>query len=218
MPTESANENVQDNEDIQDDENVQDNEEAPEIWSNYEIEEFLDKVNSIKPVPVKNGEIAVLETSMGIIKFKFFPDLAPNHCASFKKLANNGFYDWTLFHRVAINFVVQGGDIYSKNDDPRDDGSGDPGFTLDAEFNDLSHKRGMVSTARLAHDINSATSQFFIMHAPHPRLNGEYTVFAQVIDGMDVVDEIAETAVVASRPVDPVYIKKVRVAKNKSSK
>ena len=206
MPTESASDQVRKNDD------------TPVVWTNSEIEDFLEKINSIKPVPVKKNEVAVLETSMGTIKIGFFPDKAPNHCASFKKLANNGFFDWTLFHRVAINFVIQGGDIYSKNDDPHDDGSGDPGFTLDAEFNDLSHKRGMVSTARLGHDINSATSQFFIMHAPHPRLNGEYTIFGRVIEGMDVVDEIAETAVIASRPVDPVYIKKARVVKNKSTK
>ena len=203
MPTESANS-----------EKLNRSEGAPEVWTNYEIEEFLEKLKDIKPSPVKPDEIAVLETSMGTIKFEFFPDKAPNHCASFKRLANSGFFDWTLFHRVALNFVIQGGDIYSKNDDPSDDGSGDPGFTLDEEFNDLSHKRGMVSTARQAHDINSASSQFFIMHAPQPRLNGEYTVFACVIEGMDVVDAIAETAVIRSRPVDPVYIKKARVIKS----
>ena len=185
----------------------------PEIWSNAEIEDFLEKLKNIKPTSVMADEIAVIETSMGIIKFKFFPDVAPNHCASFKKLANNGFYDWTLFHRVAVNFVIQGGDIYSKNDDPRDDGSGDPGFTLKAEFSHISHKRGIVSTARLAHDKDSGSSQFFIMHAPNPRLNGEYTVFAEVIEGMDVVDDIANTPVRMSRPVDPVYIIKARVIK-----
>ena len=202
MPTETVNSDK-----------TEKNGNQPEVWSNAEIEDFLEKLKDIKPTLVMPDEIAVIETSMGIIKFKFFPDVAPNHCASFKRLANNGFYDWNQFHRVAVNFVIQGGDIFSKNDDPRDDGSGDPGFTLKAEFSHLSHKRGMVSTARLAHDIDSGNSQFFIMHAPNPRLNGEYSVFAEVIEGMDVVDDIANTPVRMSRPVDPVYIMKARVIK-----
>ncbi|MFC1564580.1 peptidylprolyl isomerase [candidate division KSB1 bacterium] len=189
------------------------NDDQPEIWSNMEIREFCEKINDIKAVPVESDEIAVLETSKGTIKFRFFPDAAPNHCASFKKLANNGFYDGTLFHRVAVNFVIQGGDIYSKNDDPSDDGSGDPGFNLDAEFSDISHKRGVVSTARQLNDVNTGNSQFFIMHANHPRLNGEYSVFGEVIEGMDVVDEIAESPVKMSRPLDPIYIEKARVVK-----
>lgn len=207
MPTETVNSN-----------NIEQNSDRPEVWSNAEIERFLENLKTIEPVPVMPGEIAVLETSMGTIKFKFYPDAAPNHCASFKRLANNKFYDWTLFHRVAVGFVIQGGDIYSKNDNPRDDGSGDPGFSLKAEFSHLSHKRGMVSAARLAHDIDSASSQFFIMHASKPVLNGEYSVFGEVIEGMDVVDEIASVPVRMSRPLEPVYIKKARVVKETDEK
>ena len=203
MPTETVN-----------NDKIENNGDQPEILSNAEIRDFLEKLKNIKPTSVMDDEIAVLETSMGIIKFKFFPDAAPNHCASFKRLANNRFYDWTTFHRVAINFVIQSGDIYSKNDDPRDDGSGDPGFSLKAEISDLSHKRGMVSAARIAHDIDSANSQFFIMHASKPMLNGEYTVFGQVIEGMDVVDDIAAAPVRLSRPLEPIYLKKARVIKN----
>ena len=203
MPTETVN-----------NDKIENNGDQPEILSNAEIRDFLEKLKNIKPTSVMDDEIAVLETSMGIIKFKFFPVAAPNHCASFKRLANNRFYDWTTFHRVAINFVIQSGDIYSKNDDPRDDGSGDPGFSLKAEISDLSHKRGMVSAARIAHDIDSANSQFFIMHASKPMLNGEYTVFGQVIEGMDVVDDIAAAPVRLSRPIDPIYLKKVRVIKS----
>jgi len=195
--------------------NSEKREDQPEILSNTEIREICEKINNIKAVPVKDDEIAVLETSMGTIKFKFFPDAAPNHCASFKKLANNGFYDWTLFHRVAINFVIQGGDIFSRNDDPSDDGSGDPGFNLDAEFSDISHKRGVVSTARQVNDVNTGNSQFFIMHANHPRLNQEYSVFGEVIEGIEVLDEIAEVPVRLSRPLDPVYLKKARVVSSK---
>lgn len=185
--------------------------EKPEVWTNSEIEEYLKKLKEVKLLRVKENEIAVLETSMGIIKFRFFPDVAPMHSASFKRLANFGFYDWTTFHRVVSGFIIQGGDILSKNDDPKDDGSGDPGFKLKAEFSDISHKRGIVSTARISNDLNGAGSQFFIMHANHPRLNGEYTVFGEVIEGMDVVDAIATTPVRLSRPVDPVYVKKARV-------
>ncbi|MCP4727218.1 MAG: peptidylprolyl isomerase [bacterium] len=205
MPTETiGNENTE-----------KKNDDQPEILSNTEIREICDRINNIKALPVKDDEIAVLETSMGTIKFKFFPDAAPNHCASFKKLANNGFYDGTLFHRVAINFVIQGGDIFSRNDDPSDDGSGDPGFNLDAEFSDISHKRGVVSTARQVNDVNTGNSQFFIMHANHPRLNQEYSVFGEVIEGIEVLDEIAEVPVRLSRPLDPVYLKKARVVRSK---
>ncbi len=196
-------------------ENTEKRDDQPEILSNSEIREICERINNIKTEPVKDDEIAVLETSLGTIKFKFFPHAAPNHCASFKKLANNGFYDWTLFHRVAVNFVIQGGDIFSRNDDPSDDGSGDPGFNLDAEFSDISHKRGIVSTARQLNDVNTGNSQFFIMHANHPRLNGEYSVFGEVIEGLEIVDEIAGVPVKLSRPLDPVYIRKARVISSK---
>ncbi|MFC1556243.1 peptidylprolyl isomerase [candidate division KSB1 bacterium] len=203
MPTETIGEEKENSEDI------------PEVWSNAKIRTFLEELKEVKTIPVTPGEIAVIETSKGTIKFEFFPDEAPNHCSCFKRLANAGFYDWTLFHRVAKNFVVQGGDIYSKNGDPRDAGSGDPGFRLDAEFSYRSHKRGAVSTARQAHDINSANSQFFICHAPQPRLNGGYSVFGQVIEGMEVVDEIAEVPVRNTFPDEPVYIKSARVLREK---
>lgn len=188
--------------------------EEPVTLTDAEIKEWQEKMRNTEAVPVEEGEIAVLETSMGIIKFKFFTDVAPNHCANFKKLANSGFYDWVTFHRVIPGFMIQGGDINSKNADPDDDGTGSPGYTIDAEFSALSHVRGIVSTARKGDDINSAGSQFFIMHTDNPGLDWNYTVFGEVIEGMDVVDAIANASSNESdRPLRNIYIKNARVIK-----
>jgi len=158
-----------------------------------------------------------METSMGIIIFEFFPDSAANHCANFKKLVNSGYYDWTLFHRVIPQFMIQGGDILSKNDNPLDDGTGGPGYTIDAEFNGILHKPGIVSTARSS-DPNSAGSQFFIMHGTTPHLDGQYTVFGRVVEGLEVVNSIAtapRNQQQNDRPLENIYIEKVRVIKLK---
>jgi len=132
---------------------------------------------------------AVIETTFGKITLKFFPDVAPNHVNSFMELASEGFFDGTTFHRVVPGFVIQGGDPNSKSNDRSKHGTGGPGYTLKAEFSKLPHKRGTVSMARSA-DPNSAGSQFFICVADTPFLDGQYTVFGEVIDGMNVVDEI----------------------------
>lgn len=138
----------------------------------------------------KVDEIAVLDTRHGKIKIKFFSDVAPGHVENFKKLAKDGFYDGTSFHRVIPNFMIQGGDPLSKAPNDRSlHGTGGPGYTIDAEFNDKSHKRGMVSMARSS-DPNSAGSQFFICTADVTWLDGQYTVFGEVTEGMDVVDKI----------------------------
>jgi peptidyl-prolyl cis-trans isomerase B (cyclophilin B) len=132
---------------------------------------------------------AVIETTFGKITLKFFPDVAPNHVNSFIELASEGFFDGSTFHRVVPGFVIQGGDPNSKSNDRSKHGTGGPGYTLKAEFSKLPHKRGTVSMARSA-DPNSAGSQFFICVADTPFLDGQYTVFGEVIDGMNVVDEI----------------------------
>ena len=132
---------------------------------------------------------ALIETKFGEITLKFFPDVAPNHVNSFVELASEGFFDGTTFHRVVPGFVIQGGDPNSKSDDRAKHGTGGPGYTLKAEFSKLPHKRGTLSMARAA-DPNSAGSQFFICVADTPFLDGQYTVFGEVTDGMDVVDEI----------------------------
>lgn len=135
---------------------------------------------------------AVLTTSDGVVEVTFRPDKAPNTVASFVELAEKGFYDGTKFHRVEKGFVVQGGDPLTKdpNADPSTYGTGGPGFNLRAEFNDLKHDRGVVAMARSA-DPDSAGSQFYITLAAANFLDGQYTVFGSVVEGMEVVDRIA---------------------------
>jgi peptidyl-prolyl cis-trans isomerase B (cyclophilin B) len=132
---------------------------------------------------------AVIETKFGNIELKFFPDVAPNHVNNFIELAKKGFYDGTTFHRVIPGFMIQGGDPNSKSPDKATHGMGGPGYTVKAEFNSRPHKRGALSMARSA-DPNSAGSQFFICVADAPFLDRQYTVFGEVVSGMDVADKI----------------------------
>ncbi len=134
---------------------------------------------------------AVIETSFGNIELKFFPDSAPNHVNNFIELAKKGFYDGTLFHRVIPGFMIQGGDPNSKGEDRSRHGTGSPGHTVKAEFNDRPHKRGILSMAR-SQNPDSAGSQFFICVADANFLDGKYTVFGEVISGMDAADKIVE--------------------------
>ncbi len=132
---------------------------------------------------------AVIETKFGNIELRFFPDVAPNHVNSFIELAKKGFYDGTAFHRVIPGFMIQGGDPNSKDPDRSRHGMGGPGYTIKAEFNEKHHKRGTLSMARSA-DPNSAGSQFFICVADAPFLDRQYTVFGEVVSGMEVADKI----------------------------
>ena len=132
---------------------------------------------------------AVLETKFGEITLKFFPEVAPKHVNSFIELASSGFYDGTTFHRVVPGFVIQGGDPNTKSEDRSQHGTGGPGYTLEAEFSDIPHKRGTLSMARSANP-DSAGSQFFICVAEAAFLDGQYTVFGEVTEGMKVADEI----------------------------
>jgi len=132
---------------------------------------------------------AIIETRFGNIKLRFFPDVAPNHVNNFIELARKGFYDGTVFHRIIPGFMIQGGDPNSKGPDRAKYGTGNPGYTLKAEFNNRPHKRGTLSMARSS-DPDSAGSQFFICVADAPYLDGKYTVFGEVVSGMDVVDRI----------------------------
>ena len=115
------------------------------------------------------------------MKLKFLPDVAPKHCYNFKKLANSGFYDGTKFHRVIPNFMIQAGDILSRDGNKSNDGQGAPGWVIDAEFNDKKHVKGTLSMARSS-DPNSAGSQFFICVSPQPHLDGKYTVFGEILN------------------------------------
>jgi len=139
--------------------------------------------------PAAGEEIAVLNTNLGKIVLRFFEDKAPNHVANFKKLARSGYYDGIKFHRVIPGFMVQGGCPNTKTDDRMMHGTGGPGWSVNAEFNDIKHTRGILSAARTS-DPNSAGSQFFLMVANAPHLDGQYTVYGQVIEGMEVVDKI----------------------------
>lgn len=128
-------------------------------------------------------EVAVIQTKHGNIVFEFFPDDAPNTVENFKKLANKGFYNGLKFHRVEPNFVIQGGD-------PKGNGTGGPGYSIKAEFNKRPHLEGTVAMAR-SQNPDSAGSQFYICLATAQFLDEKYTVFGQVIEGIDVVHKIA---------------------------
>ncbi|MCL4305549.1 peptidylprolyl isomerase [bacterium] len=159
--------------------------------------------------PVDGDSVAVVEIEQeggaikGTIVVEFYPDKAPNHVRNFKYLANNKFYDGTIFHRVIKNFMIQGGD-------PTGTGTGGPGWTVNAEFNDRKHEPGTLSMARTP-DPNSAGSQFFICHVATPHLDNQYTVFGKTIKGMDIINKIAETPVQGSTPTSKVVMKSVRI-------
>ena len=131
----------------------------------------------------------LIKTSFGNIKFSLLPELAPETVRNFSELAKSGFYNGTLFHRVIPGFMIQGGDPNTKNSDKSTWGQGGPGYNLKAEFNSRSHLRGIVSMAR-ASDPDSAGSQFFIVTSDSTFLDKQYTVFGEVVDGMEVVDKI----------------------------
>jgi peptidyl-prolyl cis-trans isomerase B (cyclophilin B) len=132
---------------------------------------------------------AIIETRVGNIELRFFPGGAPNHVNNFIELAKKGFYDGTTFHRIIPGFMIQGGDPNSKNPDRSTHGMGGPGYTVKAEFSDKPHLRGTLSTARGSHP-DSAGSQFFICVAESSFLNKQYTVFGEVVSGMEVADKI----------------------------
>lgn len=144
------------------------------------------------------------------IKIELYPEIAPISCENFEKLVKSRFYDGLTFHRVISGFMIQGGC-------PEGNGTGGPGWHIKGEFsangvkNDLKHTRGVLSMARAQHP-DSAGSQFFIMHEDAPYLDGQYAAFGKVVEGMDVVDEIAETDTdFRDKPITPQVMKKVTV-------
>jgi peptidyl-prolyl cis-trans isomerase B (cyclophilin B) len=146
----------------------------------------------------------------GVIKAELYPDIAPNTVNNFVSLVEKGFYNGLIFHRVIPGFMIQGGC-------PKGNGTGGPGYQIPGEFsangyaNDLHHTRGVLSMAR-AMDPNSAGSQFFIMHEDAPHLDGQYAAFGQVLEGMDVVDKIANTKTGwGDKPLTPQVIDKMTV-------
>ncbi len=153
------------------------------------------------------GITAQIETSEGAMKFEFFPDKAPGHVENFVTLAEKGFYDGTIFHRVISGFMIQGGC-------PLGTGTGDPGYKIKAEFNDVHHARGVLSMAR-GGDPNSAGSQFFVCHGDAAFLDKQYTAFGRLIDGDDTLEKIASAPTVSggegSKPVSPVKVTAVTI-------
>ncbi len=157
--------------------------------------------NPVVTIEMENGKL---------IKAELYPEIAPNTVANFLSLAGSGFYDGLTFHRVIYGFMIQGGC-------PDGTGMGGPGYHIKGEFamngfkNDLRHTEGMLSMARSMMP-DSAGSQFFIMHKTSPHLDGQYAAFGKVIEGMDVVNEIAECDTdFADKPLDPQVIKKMTV-------
>ena len=135
-------------------------------------------------------EVALIKTSAGEMIFEFWPDVAPKTVENFKKLARQGFYDGTAFHRIIKGFMVQGGDPLSKTNNPVV-GTGGPGYTIKAEFSNRPHVRGVISMAR-AQDPDSAGSQFFICLAEAKDLDGKYTAFGKLIKGDEVLAKLAQ--------------------------
>ncbi len=162
---------------------------------------------------VQAGEVAVIETTKGVIEIAFMENKAPGHVKNFKDLANKKFYDGTIFHRVIPGFMIQGGDPNSKSPDKSKHGMGGPGYSIKAEFNDVPHKRGIVSMARSGHP-DSAGSQFYIVVKDSNFLDGKYTVFGKVIKGMDVVDQIVNAPRDArDNPNERIEMKRVKIEK-----
>ncbi|HVE66045.1 MAG TPA: peptidylprolyl isomerase [Thermoanaerobaculia bacterium] len=168
--------------------------------------------------------IAILQTDMGDITLKFHYDKAPKHVENFIDLAAKGFYNGTLFHRIIPGFMVQGGDPLTKQTEHplRPYGTGGnvdaagKEIRVIAEFNDTTHKRGIVSMARAA-DPNSASSQFFIVVKDSPFLDNQYSAFGEVVSGMETADKIvAVPRNDADRPNQPIRIKKVVLSQAKS--
>ena len=157
-----------------------------------------------------NPIVTITMTDGSVMKAELYPEVAPNTVNNFISLVKKGFYDGLVFHRVIRGFMIQGGD-------PQGTGMGGPGYSIKGEFtyngfsNDLKHTPGVLSMAR-AMDPNSAGSQFFIMHKAAPHLDGSYAAFGKIIEGMDVVNKIAETETdFRDRPLDEQEIKSMTV-------
>ncbi len=164
-----------------------------------------------------SNEVAVIKTSEGDMVVQFWTDAAPNTIDNFKKLAQQGFYNGTIFHRIVKGFMIQGGDPNSK--DPAKEnsyGEGGPGYNIKAEFNEHSHDRGVISMAR-GPDPDSAGSQFFICLAPVHRLDHQYTTFGKLIKGDEVLEKIGDMPVTKnsmgemSKPTKRVVIESIKI-------
>jgi peptidyl-prolyl cis-trans isomerase B (cyclophilin B) len=161
-------------------------------------------------------EVAVLKTSYGEMTIAFWPDVAPKTVENFKKLARDGFYDGTAFHRIIKGFMIQGGCPHTKAGETGMPGTGGPGWKVKAEFNAKPHVRGVISMARSAHP-DSAGSQFFIVHGDARFLDRQYTAFGELVKGDDVLERIANVPTKnggggeKSTPIDRVALESVKI-------
>jgi peptidyl-prolyl cis-trans isomerase B (cyclophilin B) len=162
------------------------------------------------------NEVAVISTTEGEMVIRLWPDVAPKTVENFKKLAGQGFYDGTAFHRIVKNFMIQGGDPLSKTDDEMV-GTGGPGYKIKAEFNDKPHVRGVISMAR-SQNPDSAGSQFFICLADARFLDHQYTAFGQLVKGDEVLGKIGDTPTTRggggenSKPMKRVGVNSIKIA------
>ncbi len=160
-----------------------------------------------------SDKVVILETQSGKIIIEFFPEAAPETVENFLKLADSGFYDGVVFHRIIPGFMIQGGDPYTKQIEKQGQwGTGDAGYKIQAEFNTINHDRGIVSMARSA-DPNSASSQFFIVHEDSNFLDEQYTVFGHILtqESFDTLDKIASLST-GDRDI-PLDIEKAKILK-----
>ena len=161
-------------------------------------------------------EVAGIKTNYGDMTIAFWPEVAPKHVENFKKLAREGFYDHTAFHRIIKGFMIQGGCPNTKPGATGMPGTGDPGYKVKAEFNDRPHVRGVISAARAAHP-DSAGCQFFIVHGDARFLDHQYTAFGQLVAGDDVLERIANVPTKAggggekSTPIERVEVESVTI-------
>jgi peptidyl-prolyl cis-trans isomerase B (cyclophilin B) len=166
--------------------------------------------------PPTANEVAVIKTSYGEMTIAFWPDVAPKTVENFKKLAREGFYNGTAFHRIIKGFMVQGGCPNTKSGSRGIPGTGDPGYKVKAEFNAKSHVRGVISMARSSHP-DSAGCQFFICHGDAKFLDRQYTAFGQLTKGDDVLERIAGVPTKGggggekSTPIDRVEVESVTI-------
>jgi peptidyl-prolyl cis-trans isomerase B (cyclophilin B) len=170
-----------------------------------------------KTVSKNTNEVAVIKTTAGEMVVEFWPDVAPETVANFKKLARTGFYDGTCFHRIVQGFMIQGGDPLTKDADKEAMwGTGDPGYKIKAEFNTKSHQRGVLSMAR-SQDPDSAGSQFFVCLGDASFLDRQYTAFGKLSKGDDVLGKIGETPTVSggggekSKPTVRIGVESVKI-------
>ncbi len=175
-----------------------------------EIKECVERIQKEEIIMAQNPVVTFEMANGGVFKAELYPEIAPNTVNNFVSLVKKGFYDGIIFHRVIRGFMIQGGD-------PTGTGMGGPGYGIDGEFsqngfkNDLKHTEGVLSMARSMMP-DSAGSQFFVMHKTSPHLDGAYAAFGKVIEGMEVVNAIAETATdYSDRPLEEQVMKKVTV-------